>query len=166
MSRFEFRYQSILNHREKIEQQRKRALARHLHRRNELVGRLRRMQETISRAKREAGDALVGAVDLSAIAGIARYSARCTAEGHGLVREVAALETTVEQARKELLEASRERQALELLRDRQQQAYELEQRRMEAKRLDELTSQAYARRVMAEPTSCEPSSPRSPSSLS
>jgi len=158
LARFEFRYQSILKHREKVEQLRQRALAEKLHERNALVNRLRAMQQTISAAKHEASEGLQGEIDLNAIAGIARYSARCTAEGHGLVRRVAVLETTVEQARKELLEATRERQALELLRDKQQQAWELEQRRMEAKQLDDLTSQAYARRLLAEPKRCERSS--------
>ena len=62
--------------------------------------------------------------------------------------------------------ASKNRKALELLRDRQRQAWELEQRRMEAARLDEQTTQAYAAKVMSDSKRCVPSSPRSSSSSS
>ena len=162
MARFTFRYQSILRHREKAEQLCQRALAELMHERNHLIQRLSSMQETISQVKREAAAGLVGSVDLDAVAGIARYSARCTADGHGLVRRVAELETRVEQARNRLVEASRERQALSLLRDKQAQAWEHEQRRMEAKRLDEQSTQAYHRRPEAEPSPCDPLLLRSP----
>jgi flagellar FliJ protein len=163
---FQFQYKTVLRQREVIEQQKQRALAKLMHQRNAMVSQLREMQETISQSKREAADGLVGTVDLSAIAGIARYSASCALQGNTLVRDIAKLETLVEQARNELIEASKNRKALELLRDRQRQAWELEQRRMEAKRLDEQTTQAYAAKAMAEPNRCVPSSPRSSSSLS
>ena len=166
MPAFEFKYKTVLKQREVIEQQKQRALAKLMHQRNAMVNQLREMQETISASKREAADGLVGAVDLNAIAGIARYSASCALQGNTLVREIAQLETLVEQARNELIEASKNRKALELLRDRQRQAWELEQRRMEAKLLDEQTTQAYAAKAMAEPDRCVPSSPRSSSSLS
>lgn len=161
MARFTFRYQSILSHREKAEQVCQRALAELMHERNRLIQKLASMQQTISAAKRDAAEGLKGRIDLQAVAGIARYSARCTAEGHGVVRRVAELESHVELARKRLLEASRERQALALLRDRQHEAWTQQQRRMEAKRLDDHTAQAYARQIQAEPARCEHSSPRS-----
>ena len=166
MQPFQFKYKTVLRQREVIEQGKQRALAKLMHQRNAMVSRLREMQETISHSKREAAGGLVGTVDLNAIAGIARYSASCALQGNTLVREIAQLETLVEQARNELIEASKNRKALELLRDRQRQAWELEQRRMEASRLDEQTTQAYAAKAMAELKRCVQSSPRSPSSLS
>lgn len=166
MSRFEFRYKAVFRQREAIEQQKQRAFAKLIHQRNAMFAQLREMQETISTSKRDAASGLVGKVDLDAIAGIARYSASAALRGNTLVREIAQLETLVEQARIELVEAAKNRKALELLRDRQRQDWELEQRRMEAKQLDEQTTQAYAAKVMAEPNRCEPSSLRSSSSLS
>ena len=166
MARFQFRFQAVLKQREAIEQQKQRAFAQLMHERNAMFAQLREMQETISASKREAAGGLVGAVDLGAIAGIARYSASCALRGNALVRELADMENRVEQARNELVEASKNRKALELLRDRQRQDWELEQRRMEAKQLDEQTTQAYAAKAMAEPDQCEPSSPCSSSSLS
>ena len=166
MQTFQFQYKTVLRQREVIEQGKQRALAKLMHRRNSMVAQLRGMQETISASKREAADGLVGAVDLGAIASIARYSASCALRGNALVRELAQVENLVEQARKELIEAAKNRKALELLRDRQRQAWELEQRRMEASRLDEQTTQAYAAKVLAEPQRCVHSSPRSSSSLS
>ena len=165
MKRFEFRYQAVLRQREAIEQGKQRALAKLIHQRNAMFGQLREMQDTISTSKRDAASGLVGAVNLDAIAGIARYSASCALRGNTLVREIAQLENLVEQARSELIEASKNRQALELLRDRQRQQWELEQRRMEASRLDEQTTQQYAAKAMAESTQCEPSSLRSSSSF-
>lgn len=166
MQSFQFKYKVVLRQREVIEQGKQRALAKLMHRRNSMIAQLREMQETISQSKRDAAEGLVGTVDLGAIAGIARYSASCALKGNTLVRELAQLENLVEQARNELIEASKNRKALELLRDRQRQAWELEQRRMEAKRLDEQTTQAYAAKAMAELKRCVHSSPRSPSSLS
>lgn len=166
MQSFKFKYKAVLKQREVIEQGKQRALAKLMHQRNAMVNRLRQMQETISTSKRQAAEGLLGTVDLAAIAGIARYSASCALQGNTLVRELAKLENLVEQARNELIEASKNRKALELLRDRQRQAWELEQRRMEASRLDEQTTQAYAAKVMAESKRCEPSLPRSSSSSS
>lgn len=166
MQSFQCQYKAVLKQREVIEQGKQRALAKLMHHRNAMVGRLREMQETISSSKQQAADGLVGTVDLAAIAGIARYSASCALQGNTLVRELAQLENLVEQARNELIEASKNRKALELLRDRQRQAWELEQRRMEASRLDEQTTQAYAAKVMAESNRCEPSLPRPSSSSS
>lgn len=160
MSRFVFRYQSVLKQREDAERHERKQLAKLMHERNGMINHLRQMQETISQSKRDAAGGLVGKVDLEAIAGIARYSARCASEGHGMVRKLAVLETRVEQAKTSLLEATKQRKALELLRDKQYEAWKLEQRRMEAKQLDEQTTQAYARRVLAESRTCEPSSPR------
>jgi len=166
MQAFQFRFQTVLRQREAIEQLKQRAFAQLMHERNAKFSQLRVMQETISSSKRQAAGGLVGTVDLNAIAGIARYSASCALRGNALVREIAEMENLVEQARNELVEASKNRKALELLRDRQRQEWELEQRRMEAKRLDEQTTQAYAAKVMAESKQCEPSSQRSSSSLS
>ena len=166
MPRFNFKYQAVFRQREAIEQQKQRAFAKLIHQRNAMFGQLREMQETISVSKHQAATGLVGQVDLDAIAGIARYSASCALRGNGLVREIAQLETLVEKAKSELMEAAKNRKALELLRDRQRQDWELEQRRMEAKQLDEQTTQAYAAKAMAEPDRCEPFSPRSSSSLS
>lgn len=166
MAKFVFRFQTVLRQREVIEQQKRRAFAQLMHQRNAKFAQLREMQETISSSKQQAASGLVGAVDLGAIAGIARYSASCALRGNGLVREIAELETHVNQARNALVEASKNRKALELLRDRQRQAWDLEQRRMEAKQLDEQTTQAYAAKAMAELDQCEPSSLRSSSSLS
>ena len=166
MKAFQFRYQAVLKHRTAIEQQKQRALAQLMHQRNAMFKQLREMQDTISSSKREAAAGLVGSVDLDAIAGIARYSASCALQGNVLVRELAQMENLVNQARNELIEATKNRKALELLRDRQRQDWELEQRRMEAKQLDEQTTQAYAAKLMAEPDRCEPSSLRSSSSSS
>lgn len=166
MQTFQFKYKVVLRQREVIEQSKQRALAKLMHQRNAMVSELREMQETISDSKRQAADGLIGTVDLNAIAGIARYSASCALQGNTLVREIAQLETLVEQARNELIEASKNRKALELLRDRQREAWDLEQRRMEAKRLDEQTTQAYAAKSMAESKQCVLSLPRSSSSLS
>lgn len=166
MQPFIFRYQAVLKQRTLVEQQKQRALAELLHERNAMFAQLCEMQETISTSKRQAAAGLVGKVDLDAIAGIARYSASCALQGNTVVRGLAQLEKRVEQARNELIEATKNRKALELLRDRQRQAWDLEQRRMEAKRLDEQTTQAYAAQLMAEPDRCEPFSLPSSSSSS
>ena len=115
-----------------------------------LTEQLRNMQTQITESKRDLGDALVGKIDLSRIGEFTRYNADSTVRGRELVKRLAELETQVEAARQQLLSATQQRKALDLLRERDLLEWKREQDRKETAELDELASQAYTRRLFAE----------------
>jgi len=142
---FQFRYQTLLDRRREDEQQRQREVARCLRTRMILLDQLRGMQQTISTAKHEATAGLVGRVDVEAIRQIAAYSGQSTARGHAIVRKLASVEQEVTAARASLLDATRKRKALELLRDRERRAWQRGLDAREAAELDDLAAQRWLR---------------------
>lgn len=147
MPRFTFRYETLLAHRRNIEDRCQKQLAERLRTQMILSGHLRSMQQTILDSKRDLGRALVGGVDLSRVGEFTRFNAESTLRGRQLVRKLAELEPQVEAARQQLLGATAQRKALELLRDRDREAWRREQERRETAELDELAAQAYTREL-------------------
>ncbi|HEX7010487.1 MAG TPA: flagellar FliJ family protein, partial [Phycisphaeraceae bacterium] len=129
MTAFHFQYQSVLEYRRLVEDQRQRELAKHLRVRMILHDQLRAMQQTIRDSKQQLGEALVGRVDLDRIAGFARYSGQAAQRAQQIVARLAQLEKLIETARQHLLEATKQRKALELLRDKHHQRWLQEQQR-------------------------------------
>lgn len=150
MTPFTFRYETLLRHRQQLEDQAQRALAERVRTRMILTDQLRGMQDTITQSKRDLGTSLVGKIDLSRVGEFTRYAAESTARGRQLVRKLAELETEVESARAALLDATRQRQALELLRDRDLAEWRRERDRRETAELDEAAAQASTRRLFAQ----------------
>jgi len=148
MATFTFRYQTLLDHRQRLEDEAQRDLAKHLRTRSILHDQLRGEQDTIVRSKRELTGVLVGKVDLSAVAQFARYHGSVAVRARQIVARLAQLEPQIAAARQRLLDATRHRKALELLRDRHLDQWRREQDRREANELDDMTTQRYARRVM------------------
>ena len=150
MPQFTFRYETLLQHRRNLEDQAQRALAERVRTQMILTDQLRSMQTQITESKRDLGDALVGKIDLSRVGEFTRYNADSTVRGRELVKRLAELETLVEAARQELLGATQQRKALDLLRERDLKKWKLEQDRKETAELDELASQAYTRQLFAQ----------------
>jgi len=150
MARFIFRYETLLQHRRTIEDQRQRELAGHVRSQMIMRDQLRNMQETLSSSKRDLGEALVGSVDLSQVGGFTRFNAQSTTRGYALVRKLAELDQAIDAARQALLGATQQRKALDVLKQRDLQAWQREQERKETQRLDELSTQAYTRRLLAQ----------------
>ena len=150
MADFKFKFETVLRHRELIEDECQRDLAKHLRTRMIFEDEIRKMQGTISESKRELGSALVGKVDIDRIAGFARYAGQSTHRAQQLVMKVADVEKQIAAARAKLLDATRQRKALELLREKQQRQWKQEQSRREAIELDDLATQQYARRLALE----------------
>ncbi|MEM6855268.1 MAG: flagellar export protein FliJ [Planctomycetota bacterium] len=150
MAQFEFRYESLLQHRRNLEDQAQRQMAERVRTQMILTEQLRSMQTQITESKRDLGDALIGKIDLSRVGEFTRYNADSTVRGRELVKRLAELETQVEAARQQLLSATQQRKALDLLRERDLLEWKREQDRKETAELDELASQAYTRRLFAE----------------
>lgn len=140
----------MLEHRRIIEDERQRELAKHLRQRMILMDQLRQMQDTIRSSKHDLAGSLVGKVDLTRVAEFARYSGQTTLRAQQIVQHLANLEQQIVSARSRLLEASRERKALELLRDKRHAEWQAGELRREAVELDDLSLQRHLRRVTLE----------------
>ncbi|MEX0745792.1 MAG: flagellar export protein FliJ [Phycisphaeraceae bacterium] len=147
MPAFRFKFESVLEHRRRVEDECQRELAQHLRGRMILQNQLGQMQGTIQQAKHELGDALVGRVDLDRVSGFARYSGHSTDRAMQIVRRMARMEKQITEARQRLLEATRERKAIELLRDQHARQWERDRQRRDAIALDELATQQYLRQA-------------------
>jgi len=148
MAIFHFRFETLLNHRRRIEDDRQRQLAKHLRTQAIMHDQLRNQQQTIHSSKRELAGSLVGTVDLAAVGQFARYSGAVAARARQIVARLGQLEHQIRDARNQLLGATRQRKALDMLRDKHHAQWRLEQERRETAELDDLTTQRYARRAM------------------
>lgn len=149
MAGFVFRYETLLQHRRRIEDERQRDLAKLMRGRMLFLDRLRGMQDTIRQSKHDMGASLTGKVDLSQVSQFARYSQTCAQQGREIVVKLAGLEKQIDAAREQLMEAVRQRKALELLRERHLEEWKFEQARKEAIELDDLATQRYVREQIA-----------------
>ena len=145
MAKFIFKLAAVLEHRKIIEQTCQRELAKHISQREYHLTQLRNMQQSISNSKQQLSDHLQGKVDLDRIGHFARFSGQSTQQAHSIVLALAALEKRIEIARQELIAATHQRKAIELLRDKQHQQFIYEQNRIENAQMDEMGAQAFYR---------------------
>jgi flagellar FliJ protein len=106
------------------------------------------MQDTIRDSKQSMADGLVGRVDLTRVGQFARYSGHAATRARQIVVKLAGLEKQIEDARQALLDATKQRKSLELLRDKHEAQWRYEQDRRETNELDELATTRFARQVM------------------
>ncbi len=147
MPRFQFRLQSVLNHRQIVEDQAQRALAQILRQRMILMSQIQQMQSTIAQSKRDLSGSLVGKVDLPQVADFTRYASHVSQRAREIVQRLAAIEKEIEAARGKLIKATTDRKAMELLRDRQKREWEIDQARRETAQLDEIATQGFMRQM-------------------
>jgi len=149
MPAFVFKLEPVFRQRALIEDQRQRELAQVMRHQMIMMDQLRQLQQTISGSKQDLAGSLVGAVDLEAVAGFARFSGQTTQRAHSLVKKIAELEQQVAAARERLIDASRERQAIEKLKERQYEQWKQQRDRREAAVMDELAMQNFQNRQRA-----------------
>ena len=150
MARFQFRFDPVLRQRQAAEDHCQRELALLLRQRMILQSQLRSMQQAISQSKRNLADGLVASVDLNRVSQFARYSGQETRRAQQIVVRMSGLEKQIEQARELLLDATRARRTMELLRERRYEKWRAEQQRRETIEMDEVALQQYVRTVSAE----------------
>lgn len=147
MPRFQFRLQPVLEIREREEEEKKLALSTLERQRVEIEDRIRGYQRNIEHEQGSLAQMLNGdgAIDFrgARLQANAALSNRFSAQR--LVIELAGLFEQIEQARQELTKAAAARKAVELLRDRQREAFESEQRRRETIELDDMSVMRHAR---------------------
>lgn len=143
MAKFTFRFQTVLKHRQRIEQDCQRELARLLRLRMILLDQLRQMQQGIRQSKQELAGSLLGRVDLDQITQFARYSSQLSYRAQEFLLRLAGVEKEIEAARQRLIKATAARKALELLRDRHLAQWQQDQDRREIAELDELAARPF-----------------------
>jgi flagellar FliJ protein len=150
MARFVFNLEGVLRHRERIEQDRQRDLAvvqaEMVKLQTELRGFNAEVQQNIAAARNQ----LVGRLDMAYLAAHRRYMLGMQRKVHDLAQRMAAQQHKVDEARRALTEASKQKKMLEKLRERQQERWTAEQNRREAGALDELTTQLSYQALVAD----------------
>jgi flagellar FliJ protein len=146
MAKFAFKLEPLLAHRRHIEDDRQRALAQLLREKLILETQIRNHQHTISDDKRSMSDALVGQVNVDRIRQHAAHSGQVAVRLQQIAYRLLHLNRTITDARNSLLEAVKQRKAVELLREKQFKRWKQEQDRREARELDEIGTQMFMRR--------------------
>lgn len=144
MAAFKFEYEALLEIRRREERDRQVVVATLERERLAVEDRLRQCQNAI-RAGREEMRAALGAgpsarasLDFGAVRAQAAASFQLTVRAQRIAIQLAGATSRVESARAALLEASRRRRAIELLRERRYEAWKREQDKKEQAAIDEL----------------------------
>ncbi len=146
MQRFTFRFQRILEIKERIEDARRAELGEVLAALNREVEQLEAMRST-QNAYRYMGEFSAAQRVDAALLGIgASYSQRLDREIGEQQQHVQQIEAIAYNKRQKLSEATRERRVYEVLKERAEEAHRREANRQERIQLDEIGEQLYARR--------------------
>ena len=146
MARFRFRLEPLLRARRSTEQTHQRAVAELERRRRTLEEHLRSAQDRIASGKREQTGRLVGALDVSALRSQAGWTIQHLRQAQRLLLELAGTHRRLEEARSKLIEATKQRRAVELLRERRFSEWKRRIAKAEDAALDELSVQSAARK--------------------
>ena len=147
MPKFHFRLATLLRLREDARDERRVELADSQRADAELEMQLSRLQAEQRQLQGECRKAAApGSVDVSRLAEAQAYAATLREREAGVQRKRQTLAVEIERRRAALLEADRDVQTLEKLRDHQSDAYRQEEDRREGKRLDEAALQTTAGR--------------------
>lgn len=143
MKKFAFRLQSVLNYREKIEHQRHLVFARVLQvvqtQERELVDLYRLTSEAIEELREQVAEK----VDVAALRQERLYLASVTRRIAEAIKRLRTVENELEHARRRLIDARRDRRALELLHQRRGDEYEYEANRQMQMELDEIGGRSW-----------------------
>ena len=145
MATFRFTLQALLDARRQTEQRHQRIVAEIERQRMQLENDLRRRQTGISQAKHDLRGTLTGKVDVQSLRMHAASTMQFLRQGHRVVLELAGVHKRLEAARGELIEAAKQRRAIELLRDRRWARWKIAENKRETAALDELAVVAAAR---------------------
>ncbi|MBS0191393.1 MAG: flagellar FliJ family protein [Phycisphaerales bacterium] len=148
MPKFRFQLEAVLTQRLAIERQKQLALGELERLRLALEDRLRGFQHAISTEKADLRAALSPGSSLrpSNVRMQANMSLHFTAKAQQAVYQLAALHRKLEVARRDLLEATTRRKAVENLKERRYEAWKAEQAAREAGALDEIGVMGFAAR--------------------
>lgn len=144
MAAFRFHLEPVLRQRRRAEDQRQQELATLQRQVIELESQLRSMQQSISEDKRGMAEALTNRVDVRRIRQHGLHVNQTTQRAQQIAVELAGLRQRFDQARQALLEARRQRKAVEHLKQRRYDRFLAQQKKQEAAEIDEIVTQRYA----------------------
>ena len=133
------------NLRRRTEQDKRRVVADLERQRRDHEDTLRRQQEFISEGKRSLAGQLVGTLEISSLRDHAGSTIRLMGRAHRILLELAGVHKRLGPARGALIEATRQRRAVELLRERRFDEWKKRVNRLEDNALDELAVQSAGR---------------------
>ncbi len=146
MPRFVFRLQPLLEARKLDEEAAQRRVAEIQRERLQLEGMLRRHQRSITDGKQVWREELLGRIDLDALRLGANASLHLQRKAQQVVLMLAGVHSRLQTARARLIEATKRRRAIELLRDRRFEQFKAALAKAETAALDELAVNRFARK--------------------
>ncbi len=137
MARFRFQLQAVLQHRLRLEQEQQRVVAELESTRATLEGTIRSCQDALVRERSEMRS-MLQAADMRGVRFQAGAATRIIASAQRAVLELAGVHKRLEAARAVLLEATKRRKAVDLLKERRFEEWRYQQARREAEATDEI----------------------------
>jgi flagellar FliJ protein len=144
MARFRFKLQPVLDLREREERDHQRIVAEIERSRVEIESRIREYHARIEEERRMLREQLVGGADIPGARLQANATVFLTHRADAAVVELAGVYRRLEAARRDLAHATARRRAIELLRERQHDAWRREWNRREQNELDEMSARRSA----------------------
>ena len=124
MSKFVFKLAAVLRHRELTEEQRQRELAVQQAEMTRLEVELRRLNESVQSTTNDLRDNhLTGRLDMNFLAAHRRYTLAVQRQAMALVQKMAVQQRLVDDARRALAEAAKQRKILEKLKERRHERW-------------------------------------------
>ncbi len=137
MARFRFELEAVLQHRLRLEQEQQRVVAELESSRATLEGTIRSCQDGLVRERTEMR-AMLESSDIRGAKFQSGAAGRLVATAQRAVLELAGVHKRLEAARAALLEATKSRKAVELLKERRLEEWRYQQARREAEAIDEI----------------------------
>lgn len=139
MPTFRFNLQAVLEQRERIEDERQRALGELLAKMAEHEREIQALDQTVKSAAQDLRDnRLVGKVDVAFIAGHRRFVLSVERKASAIIQKMALLQREIDQARQLLIAAARDVKVIEKLRERKLAAWKAKLATAEQNEIDEV----------------------------
>jgi flagellar protein FliJ len=149
MGKFRFELEPLLRARRMTEQSHQRVVAAIESERMKLESALRDLQQQISHEKFVLQGDLVGRIDAHQLRLTAAATMQSMRKAQRFVLELAGVHRRLETARAQLIETTKQRRAVELLRERRFEEWKQRQDKMETDAIDELAVIAAARQRLS-----------------
>ncbi len=146
MRQFAYRFQRVLEIKGRMEDARKAALGEVVSVLNREEETLRDLQDTRRRCLQAGRFQPAAPVNANLLDVQASYLQRLKRECGEKQEQIRQVESVVEEKRKDLMEATKERRVFEILREQREETYKREQKRQERRLLDDVGTQLYLRR--------------------
>ena len=142
MSKFVFQLEGVLRHRKTVEEHRQRELGAAQSEMAKMEAELRSMDDAARGVSDDVRtNRLTGTLDMAFLAAHRRYVAAMQRKAMALAQRMAIQQRAVDEARRQLAEAAKQRKIIEKLRERQLERWRADHARREGAELDEVNMQ-------------------------